>query len=90
MKQKVNLRDLIELVQSIASDYVMPRFQNGRHSKKIDGTLVTEADLASQDAFERLLPGVCLAPVIGEEMQEETQLNNWENGQLREFGVLLL
>ncbi|MBB5017241.1 myo-inositol-1(or 4)-monophosphatase [Chitinivorax tropicus] len=74
------LEATIAAVKRIAQSEVMPRFLNVAYSRKYDGTLFTEADLASQEGLKRELPGILNAPVLGEEMSDEEQLALWESG----------
>ncbi len=68
---------LEELVREIAFSEVMPRFLNGQSERKADGSMLSEADLASQAAFSERLPEIVDAPVLGEEMTYEQQLSLW-------------
>ena len=52
------LNQLIHLVRHVAQTEVMPRFLEVSVSKKHDGSLLTEADVAAQAAFARGLQGI--------------------------------
>jgi myo-inositol-1(or 4)-monophosphatase len=68
------LKPLCALLRSAAEAEIMPRFRNVDPRRKTDGSLVTEADLATQsricEELGRLYPGV---PVLGEEMPPDEQ-----------------
>ena len=50
------------------------------HQHKSDGSLFTEADLATQEALTRELRKIYPAPVVGEEMSETEQREQWLAG----------
>ena len=72
---------LVALVRDVAQREVTPRFLHVTHSHKVDGSLFTEADLATQTALEQLLPRILDVPVLGEEMTEAQQRDAWAAGQ---------
>jgi len=74
------LKALTALVREVAQREVTPRFLNVTHSHKRDGSLFTEADLATQTALEHLLPKLIDVPVLGEEMTETQQHDAWAAG----------
>ncbi|MDO5059769.1 MAG: inositol monophosphatase family protein [Neisseria sp.] len=71
------LERLQQLVRDIAASEVMPRFLAVEACAKADGTMLSEADLASQQAFARRLPELIDCPVLGEEMTEAEQRDLW-------------
>ncbi|KAF0811483.1 Fructose-1,6-bisphosphatase/inositol-1-monophosphatase [Andreprevotia sp. IGB-42] len=73
------LARLQTLVRAVARDEVMPRYQKVAAGKKHDGSLFTEADLASQQALAVLLPRLAPHPVLGEEMTAEEQQALWDS-----------
>lgn len=73
------LQRLREVVRDVAAAEVMPRYQKVVAEKKHDGSLFTEADLATQQAFQRLLPGIVDCPVLGEEMTQAEQEALWHD-----------
>ncbi len=77
----LTLPALIALVRDVAQREVTPRFLHVTHSHKLDGSLFTEADLATQTALEQRLPGLINAPVLGEEMTEIQQRDAWVAGR---------
>lgn len=74
-------RALESVVRDVARDVIMPNFLSTVREYKADGSSLTQADGASQRALMERLPEVLAAPVIGEEMTPEQQLECWEAGQ---------
>ncbi|PLK49397.1 inositol monophosphatase [Uliginosibacterium sp. TH139] len=74
-------RALESVVRDVAREAIMPHFLRAAREFKDDGSSVTAADLASQQALLERLPEVLDAPVIGEEMTPEQQLECWQAGQ---------
>lgn len=77
------LNQLIQLVRQVAQTEVMPRFLAVSVSKKHDGSLLTEADIAAQAAFAHGLHRIIDCPMLGEEMSAQDQHDLWqynENG----------
>ena len=71
------LNKLQALVRDIARAEVMPRFLDVTVSKKQDGSMLSEADLASQAAFSYGLSQFSDCPMLGEEMSTEQQHKLW-------------
>ena len=69
------LARLCDLARDVAAREVMPRFLNVASGRKQDGSLLTEADLASQAALVQALPELAPYPVLGEEMTTQEQLH---------------
>lgn len=65
---------LQDLARSVARDQVMPHFQRVAAERKTDGSLLTEADLAAQQALVERLPELAPYPVLGEEMTIREQM----------------
>ena len=65
------------LVREIARTEVMPRFLDVAVSQKHDGSMLSEADLASQAAFAYGLAQFSDSPMLGEEMTAEQQQRLW-------------
>ena len=69
------LKELEQIVISAARTELLPRFNEVSHSRKSDGSILTEADLAMQNhvqqALEQRWPEYVL---LGEEMEETRQL----------------
>ena len=68
------------LVREVARAEIMPRFLKVAHERKADGSLFTSADIAAQEALVARLPAISRAPVVGEEMKHEDQLEQWLAG----------
>lgn len=71
------LKATIAAVKLVAAEEIMPRYMKVSHQHKSDGSLCTEADLATQAALIRKLQAICNVPVLGEEMSEEEQQAIW-------------
>jgi myo-inositol-1(or 4)-monophosphatase len=65
--------EVIEAVRRVAADEIMPRYRSVVATRKDDGSLVTEADFASQRALVRRLERIDAVPVMGEEMARDAQ-----------------
>ncbi len=74
------LRATVDVVRGVAEREVMPRFLNTRQSRKVDGSVVTEADIAAQHALAPLLRGLVDCGLVGEEMPEDEQQAAWASG----------
>ena len=65
---------LQEMVTAVAREELLPRFASVERSHKVDGSVLTEADLAVQNRLARQLqqqwPGTVF---LGEEMTAEQQ-----------------
>lgn len=72
---------VIAAVKQVAIDQIMPRYLKVAHQRKADGSLFTEADLATQEALSRALTQIESGPVIGEEMSHEEQAQCWAEGK---------
>ena len=59
----------------------MPRYLKVAHERKLDGSLLTEADIAAQNALIRHLREIAPLPVLGEEMTEAVQHDVWDRGE---------
>ena len=75
------VRSLTALVREMAHEIILPRYLRAARERKADGSVLTEADLASQAALVERLPGLIKAPVLGEEMSAEEQGRVWHQGQ---------
>lgn len=69
-----------DLVRTVAHREIMPRFLSGQYARKVDGSLLTEADLATQSALVEGLTRIIPFPVMGEEMSKEEQQRLWQAG----------
>ncbi len=73
-------RALESVVRDVARETIMPRFLQAVRQHKADGSSLTDADLASQQALLVKLPELEPAPVISEEMAPARQLESWISG----------
>jgi myo-inositol-1(or 4)-monophosphatase len=74
------LEPLLGVVREVAAREIMPRYLKVAHSRKADGSLFTEADLAAQEALKSGLRAVAAASVVAEEMTREEQAEQWLRG----------
>ena len=72
--------EVISIVKAVAQQEIMPRYLRVARQYKSDSSLFTEADLATQEALTRELRKIYPAPVVGEEMSETEQLEQWLAG----------
>lgn len=70
-----------DLLREVARAEILPRFLRVGHTRKEDGSMLTEADLACQEALSQHLPGIVPYPVLGEEMTREQQDALWQSHQ---------
>jgi myo-inositol-1(or 4)-monophosphatase len=70
----------LEAVRSVAAEEILPRYRSVDASRKGDGSLVTEADLAAQAALVRRLRAIDPVPVLAEEMPSHEQVAVYERG----------
>jgi myo-inositol-1(or 4)-monophosphatase len=71
---------VIEAVRAVAAEEILPRYRTVAAERKDDGSIVTEADMASQDALVRRLQALEPLSVIAEEMPAHEQLAVFERG----------
>lgn len=81
MPNLARARALESVVRDVAREAIMPHFLRAAREFKEDGSSLTAADLASQQALLARLPEVLEAPVISEEMSSTEQLECWDKGQ---------
>ena len=72
---------VIQVVRDVARYEVMPRFLRVGKTRKEDGSLFTEADLACQQVLQQRLPAILPYPVLGEEMTMAEQDALWAANQ---------
>lgn len=75
------VRILAALVRRIAGAEILPRYLKVARGRKADGSLFTEADLATQRRLAEELPTILHGPVLGEEMSGEMQARLWSEGR---------
>lgn len=71
----------LDAVKSVAADEILPRYRNVAARTKPDGSVITDADLAAQEALVRRLTALEPAPVIAEEMAPAEQLAVFERAE---------
>lgn len=69
-----------DVVRTVAAEEVMPRYLKVARQRKSDGSLFTEADLATQASLVTKLTALRPVPVVGEEMTAEQQTERWLAG----------
>lgn len=72
---------VMQAVKSVAAREIMPRYLKVARQRKSDGSMFTEADLASQTALAAALTGILDCPVLGEEMPGDRQRELWQEGR---------
>lgn len=70
----------IEAVRTVASREILSRYRSVDPQRKDDGSIVTEADFAAQEALVRRLQDVEAIPVMAEEMSAREQHAIFEAG----------
>jgi fructose-1,6-bisphosphatase/inositol monophosphatase family enzyme len=73
-------RALESMVRDIARAEILPRYLKSARNRKADGSLFTEADMASQQRFSEALPAFLPGAVLGEEMTAAEQAALWREG----------
>ncbi len=73
------LRATVAAVKLVAAEEIMPRYLKVAHQHKSDGSLCTDADIATQTILSRKLQAISNVPVLGEEMPEEEQRAIWQS-----------
>jgi len=73
--------ELKESLQALAAREVLPRFEHAQISTKSDGTLLSDADLAVQNALSNILSSLYPAPLLDEEMPVDLQQGLWQDCQ---------
>lgn len=71
---------VVTACREVGREEVMPRYLKVAHQRKVDGSLLTEADLAAQVALFKRLQAIAPYPVLGEEMTEAEQRDVWGMG----------
>lgn len=78
---------LLDIVKIVAQREIVPRYLKVAHERKVDGSILTEADTAAQLALTKGLQAINGCPVLGEEMPPEEQQALWSN---RDTGLWVL
>lgn len=72
---------VIAVMRDVAAREILPRYQKVAHRLKADGSLLTDADVASQAALSEQLRAVFDAPILAEEMTAQHQAEQWLRGE---------
>lgn len=75
------LKAVIAAVKLVTAEEITPRYLKVAHQRKSDGSLCTEADLATQSALTKKLQAILHVPVLGEEMTAAEQHAAWDEGR---------
>lgn len=75
------LKAIVAAAKLVAAEEIMPRYMKVALQHKSDGSLCTEADIASQEALTRKLQAILNVPVLGEEMSSAEQKALWGDGK---------
>lgn len=75
------LEQIIAAAREVGQTEIMPRYLKVAHQRKLDGSLLTEADLVAQNALFARLRAISAYPVLGEEMSEREQQAVWAQGE---------
>ena len=75
------LQSLQETARAVAHTEILPRFRHVTAVQKSDGGLLTDADMAAQQALVTMLPKLAPYPVLGEEMAAVDQQLLWRENQ---------
>jgi 3'-phosphoadenosine 5'-phosphosulfate (PAPS) 3'-phosphatase len=78
---KLLVERVVAACREVGREEVMPRYLKVAHQRKVDGSLLTEADLAAQVALFKRLQAIAPFPVLGEEMTEAEQRDVWGHGR---------
>ena len=74
------LNDVIAIVRRVGDTVVLPRFMKVAHTRKADGSVLTEVDLEAQEVLRRELAALTPSPMLGEEMTVDQQQRLWDAG----------
>ncbi|MFV1996772.1 MAG: inositol monophosphatase [Acidiferrobacterales bacterium] len=75
-----DLEQIAEILVKAAAEELVPRFAEVTRTRKIDGSIVTAADISMQSVVQRELAASWPEyGFLGEEMTEEEQIKSWDN-----------
>lgn len=74
------LEQVVAVVRRVGDEVVLPGFMQVAHTRKADGSVLTEIDLQAQEMLRRELSAVADCPLLGEEMPDAEQRRQWEAG----------
>ena len=81
------LKQLLDIVKVVAQREIVPRYLKVAHERKVDGSVITAADMAAQQALTEGLHALNQCPVLGEEMRADEQQALWVH---RDTGLWIL
>ena len=81
------LKQLLDIVKVVAQREIVPRYLKVAHERKVDGSIITAADTAAQQALSEGLHALNGCPVLGEEMTPAEQRALWAH---RDTGLWVL
>ena len=81
------LKQLLDIVKVVAQREIVPRYLKVAHERKVDGSIITAADTAAQQALSEGLHALNGCPVLGEEMTPAEQRALWVH---RDTGLWVL
>ena len=81
------LHALLDIVKVVAQREIVPRYLKVAHERKVDGSVITAADMAAQQALTEGLHALNHCPVLGEEMRADEQQALWVH---RDTGLWIL
>jgi len=81
------LNQLLDIVKVVAQREIVPRYLKVAHERKVDGSVITAADMAAQQALTEGLHALNHCPVLGEEMRADEQQALWVH---RDAGLWVL
>ena len=76
-----SLDDLVAVVRRVGDEVVLPRFTKVAHTRKADGSVLTEVDLQAQEVLRQELSELAPCALLGEEMTVEEQVRQWNVGR---------
>ncbi|MGH8769632.1 MAG: inositol monophosphatase family protein [Burkholderiales bacterium] len=71
---------VMDAVKTVAAKEIMPRYLKVAQHRKSDGSLFTVADLAAQEALSTKLTAIYPGTIVGEEMTQREQAEQWLAG----------
>jgi len=74
------LEQVIATIKLVAHEEIMPRYLQVERIYKSDGSFYTAADMAAQNSLAEKLCVIHPAAVVGEEMADAEQFEQWEKG----------
>ncbi|HUN94320.1 MAG TPA: inositol monophosphatase family protein [Burkholderiaceae bacterium] len=77
MDEAAILKDVVDVATATARDHIVPLLLHSARERKLDGSIVTEADRAASSALVGALTTILDVPVVSEEMPADEQIANW-------------